>query len=588
MMVLDRLAAPFSARARMRAGLDLIRRGKGARGFRHLARAARRGSMEAQYRVGRCYLEGQAVPQSRTEAVRWLERAAQRGHTDAQLALAALCTQGAGYEIESAGSIAALFSQNRATEPDYDAAVRWAGLAVEGGSAKAQALLGYILTFGPPTLRDLRRAEQLYRRSASVGCPQGSLGLGLALLRAARDEAGQREAATEIRKAAAAGLGDAIYVLGAMTELGIGVTRDLAAAAELFRVAAEKGIRQGQSRWGLALLRGHGVERNLVAGESWLRRAANAGDAEAAALVGHLHARGGELPPNYAEAALWLRRAAEQGHAGASRMLAQLYLTGAGVAVDPKAAAHWLRRAADVGDKPSQADLGNLVLAGDVPPQTLEARQWFERAANAGDLVAAYNFAVSLAQGVGAERDDRGAMMWLRRAARSLPLAQYWYGRMLVEGRGLDADPAEGRVWLARATEAGVVDAQVMLGEMMVNGRGGPRDDDAALALFDKAARQGHAGAMFALGVLADGRRDVAGRTAAQDWFRQAAERDHPYAALMLGRYLARGLAGTTNLVESRRWLEAARAAGVTGAELDLVRGSAREAAPARANATAA
>jgi TPR repeat protein len=159
---------------------------------------------------------------------------------------------------------------------------------------------------------------------------------------------------------------------------------------------------------------------------------------------------------------------------------------------------------------------------------------------------------------------------------------------MLVEGRGLDADPAEGRVWLARAADAGVVDAQVMLGEMMVNGRGGSRDDDAALALFNKAARQGHAGAMFALGVLADGSREVANRAAAQDWFRQAAEQGHSYAALMLGRYLARGLAGITDLVEARRWLEAARAAGVTEAELDLVRWPARDAASAHAGATAA
>jgi hypothetical protein len=56
----------------------------------------------------------------------------------------------------------------------------------------------------------------------------------------------------------------------------------------------------------------------------------------------------------------------------------------------------------------------------------------------------------------------------------------------------------------------------------------------------------------------------------------------------MLGRYLARGLAGATDLVEARRWLEAARAAGVTEAELNLVRWPARAAASAHAGATAA
>jgi uncharacterized protein len=38
---------------------------------------------------------------------------------------------------------------------------------------------------------------------------------------------------------------------------------------------------------------------------------------------------------------------------------------------------------------------------------------------------------------------------------------------------------------------------------MMVNGRGGPRDQSTATALFEKAARKGHTGAMFALGALA-------------------------------------------------------------------------------------
>ena len=69
-------------------------------------------------------------------------------------------------------------------------------------------------------------------------------------------------------------------------------------------------------------------------------------------------------------------------------------------------------------------------------------------------------------------------------------------------------------------------------------------------------------------------------RATALDWFRRAAERGHPYAQLMLGRYLAHGLAGTTDFVEARQWLEAARAAGVTAAELELVRLPAHETMP--------
>ena len=119
-----------------------------------------------------------------------------------------------------------------------------------------------------------------------------------------------------------------------------------------------------------------------------------------------------------------------------------------------------------------------------------------------------------------------------------------------------------------------------MLGEMMLNARGGRRDQDAAGALFAKAAAQGHAGAMFALGVLVDGEGDGADRTSAQHWFRQAAERGHAYAQLMLARYLTHGLAGSTDQVEAQRLLKAAQAAGVTQAQLELERLSRSEAAP--------
>ena len=80
MTILNRLAAPFSSHAGMRAGIELIERGRGAKGFRHLARAAFAGPSRRST-AWAAAISTACVPQSRTEAVRWLERAAQRGHT---------------------------------------------------------------------------------------------------------------------------------------------------------------------------------------------------------------------------------------------------------------------------------------------------------------------------------------------------------------------------------------------------------------------------------------------------------------------------------------------------------------------------
>jgi hypothetical protein len=509
--LLDRAVGLLAPAAALRRAIALTDRGEVARAFRLFARAARAGIAEAEYRVGRSYLEGSVVPVSRADGARWLERAAIQGHVDAQWLLGVLYAHGVGtpanrQQIQCGGAAPSLFSAGEAPQPDFVAAEKWARRAAEHGSADGQALLAYILSCGPESMRNPEEAHRWYERSAQADCPQGALGYALSLMRLVKCEEDKLNVAVHLRRAAQAGLAPAIHLLGVLTERGAGIERDQAAAAQLYRQAAAKGNRSGQASWGRALMWGLGVEPNPAEGESWLRRAALAGDPDAAALVGDLYVKGGALPPNYAEAAIWFRRAAETGHCTAARALGLLYLSGAGVARDPKEAAHWLRISAEAGDPHARVDLAILLLkgVGDGRPEDLaKARRWLEQAAESGNLVAAFNYGLCLLEGAGLERDERKAAQWLRRAADGVVDAQYWYGRMLAEGRGVEADAEAGRAWIARAAALGMADAEAALAEMMVNGRGGPRDQSTATALFEKAARKGHIGAMFALGALA-------------------------------------------------------------------------------------
>jgi uncharacterized protein len=574
----DRVVCLLPAPLALRRAIRLAKMSRTGRAFTLFARAARAGLPEGQYRVGRCYLEGSGVPASLAESMRWLERAATQDHAEAQWLLAAVYIHGAKSDQDrQTGEFAQprLFSTKQELEPDYAAAEKWARRAAECGSADGQALLAYILTSGPESMRQLEEAHRWYERSARAGCPQGSLGYAQSLARLVDDEQGHREVAEHLRRAAQAGLPTAIYLLGVLTERGIGIKRDQAAAAELYRQAATKGNRSGQASWGRALMWGLGVERNPTAGESWLRRAALAGDPGAATLLGQLYLKqDGSLPPNYAEAAVWFRRAADAGHPIAARTLGLLYLAGSGVARDPKAAANWLRIPAKAGDSQARVDLANLLLRGEVdahPGELNIARLWLEQAAQSGSLIAAFHYGVCLAEGVGIERDETLAVQWLRRSADGVAGAQYWYGRMLVDGRGVDPDLEGGRAWIARAAAVGIADAEAALAEMMVNGRGGKRDHVAAMALFERAAGKGHVGAMFALGMLRGGGYEVPmDRALAQRWFRAAAERGHIEAQSILGRYLARGLAGDRDPDSACLWLGRAAAQGQADARLEL------------------
>ena len=246
-----------------------------------------------------------------------MQRAASHGCVEAQSLLAALCLQGfvRGVSADSAGrqprADQLLFGDETLADPDFGSAITWARLAAVAGSAKGQALLAYILSHGPESMRDLDDGEQWYKRSAAAGCPEGSLGYALSLARYAKDDEGWRLVREQLNHAAEAGLPTAIYLLGTLADQGLGTARDPEAAALFYRDAAENGLRPAQLRWGIALMEGAGVAQDFVAGETWLRRAALAGDPEAAVLVGNLCLGNGELPPNYAEAARWYRRAAE-------------------------------------------------------------------------------------------------------------------------------------------------------------------------------------------------------------------------------------------------------------------------------------
>ena len=337
------------------------------------------------------------------------------------------CDPWPGPRVADAGSSARLFAATEATAPDFETGLHWARKAAEGGSADGQAVLGYILTSGPETMRDPDEAHRWYERSAAAGCPQGALGFALSLARTAKTPEQQAQVAENLRRAADAGLPTALYLLGVMTERGVAMPADRAAAIQLFRQAAEKGNRPSQARWGMALMEGLTVPANPVEGESWLRRAALAGDPEAAAVVGDLYAKGGKLPPNYAEAAMWFRRAAEAGHRGAARALGMLHLTGAGVPRDAGGSGALVPRLG----RGRRSDGARWIsptcccAAQGGTEDAIRTREWFEQAAASGDLVAAFNFGVCLAEGVGVERDDR-------KAARVAAPRRRWRGERAV------------------------------------------------------------------------------------------------------------------------------------------------------------
>jgi TPR repeat protein len=494
----ERLAPPLGPERCFRLGEALCDSGAFGRAARLLGKAAARGHVGAQLRMGQLYLSGQGVPPSRTEAARWLRRAAEAGHPPAQQAYAEFLWSGQG-AAESPG----LFAAPSATGQDRESAILWAERAAAAGLPEAQALLGQILCFGPEPQRDTARGEAMFARAAEAGRPEGHLGLALLLNRRAAESSAIMEAVRRLfARAAEGGSAYALFALGVMAERAAAQDDSVwPQAAGFYAEAAKRGHRGAQARWGMFLAEGLGCARNSIEGESWVRRAALAGERDAAAWLGDRYARPqGELPPNVLEAVGWFRRAADLGHGGAARRLGEMYRDGS-AGTDARQAAALFRQAAQLGETAALADLQALIMAGAVP---------------AGVMID---------------------------TIEALPAGQYWYGRLLLRQARTEADQAEARRWIARAAASGMIAAEAVLAEMMLHGRGGPPDVPEAVRRFEAAAGGGHLGAIFALGVLYAGAAGVPrDLPRSEALLREAAARGHVPAQAELAKFTASGL----------------------------------------------
>ena len=112
------------------------------------------------------------------------------------------------------------------------------------------------------------------------------------------------------------------------------------------------------------------------------------------------------------------------------------------------------------------------------------------------------------------------------------------------DGSGLTAksDFAAARYWYKRASDHGVARASYQLGTMYHQGIGGTVNDDAAQALFTKAADAGYVPAMLPLAFLYASKPDFVSKRRAADWAVTAAAADDPEGHLVAGYLWEKGL----------------------------------------------
>jgi len=511
--------------------------------------AAEQGNLQAYDRIANLYKNRLDDP---NEALRWYQKAAERGYSLSQYSLAKMLKYADGiphdyakacYWFEKAAeqgdemaarNLAEHYAIGSGVEIDERKASYWYLHAAKLGDDQAQYQIGHRYEYGNGIEKDFKQAEYWYRQGAK------------------QNNYDCKEKIKDIRsfkrylKAAKNGDAEAQYILASRYIIGLGTGQNPEQALHWYLCAAELGHAAACYQLGELYEEGDGVEKDETAALNWYRQAVALGSKEAAKRLAALDALqqlesgmtqgdpeahyqlglryedGEGVPRNHEQAVQHYRMAAELGHGEALFALGRLHERGGwfGFKINDSEAVPWYEKAAQQGHGEAQYRLGIIYDSSEkkrgVAKDDSKAVHYYQQAATQGHAQAQYALGRLYAKGVGVAKDEARALHWYEQAAqqdhqdakrriedlkRLLALstsreddidAQYQLGLTYDYGRGVERDFVRAVKHYRNAAERGHTDAQYEMGNMCAYAQGTAHSESEAFNWYLKAALQGH------------------------------------------------------------------------------------------------
>ena len=330
-------------------GLNAYKEHRYIEAVEHLQRAAERGYSEAQLILGSCYFNGDGVNRNIDEAVQWFRKAAEQNNIQAQFRLGMCYLTGIGVN-------------HRENE-----AIFWLQKAAEGGCSDAQIGLGD-LYFKEGERHDLSKALECYEKAGEQARSSRANEMAVCLLyttvveKANEGDAhfqflaheaysegkegitkNDKEALKWLLKSANSGYSPAEMKLYSVYKDGMqGVPTDIKEATKWLKKAADHGHVEAQFLLGSSYYLGiNGFIKDKTEGVKWFEKAANQGLDLAQLALGAYYVE----QYNFSESVKWIQKAAEQGNVQAMSTLSECYKKGVGVDVSYEESEYWRKRA---------------------------------------------------------------------------------------------------------------------------------------------------------------------------------------------------------------------------------------------------
>ncbi|MGB0587391.1 MAG: tetratricopeptide repeat protein [Limisphaerales bacterium] len=401
----------------------------------------------------------------------------------------------------------------------YRAALPKLMTQAEQGDRRAQLIVGNLLATERPTgKRDFEESIKWHQPGADAGYAALQFLIGARYQKGNGKAQNDPEAMKWYELSAAQGNPGAINNVGWMHgngRAGAGEAND-EKASEMYLKAAERGNSVSQNNIAMRLFSGDGVEEDKEKAFYWHKRSAENDNGRGQYFLALRYDTGQGTEPDLEKAVHWYQRAAENDHRaeydssqgdytyGAQMKLSDIYREGRGAKRDLARALYWMARTTEF--ERSEAVNAFLKHETAIGRKAAELHGPLQKYLDEGWPVSPRN-----------SRDIQEA------AEQGDAQAQYELAALHVLGLGgVGRQPTKVLEWAGKAAAQGHAGALFYLGICHEEGRGVPSDPAKAREFFVKAATQGHAGAENHLGVLAE--KSEAKREVVAAHFAKAAE----------------------------------------------------------------
>lgn len=452
--------------------------------FDLFTKASAKGYPLADYWLAQCYETGSGVPKNLSEAAYYYDRAiltGQDSQKNAQKEFMTRLQQDAATDAEAAEAYTVCLQNGWGVAKNPAEMVRYATIGADKGNPVCMQILGEAYLNGTGTTENIGKALPL------------------------------------LKKADAAGVRNATYLLGWMNETGTGMPVNFLEAVRYYRCAANQNHPLGCNNMAIMYMKGMGIGRDLYKAIYWFEKAAALGDSNAKenlkifaekyitkqrdnqerAIAGYIMLVAGQhekglkmmekvapkepfaygllssaygsdafIPKNYEKALRYATLGAEKGDVLSKNNLAAIYYNGYGVLVDYRKAAELWAATAATGDYEAAYNLGTMYMNGKgVEKNEAKAVELFTEASNAGYLPAVMTKGVFSCTGRGFSRDYNEGFRMLKQCVpfiNSCTLqAKAQIAGCLADcyrnGHGTTADPVQTDYWQALASAGNVV-----------------------------------------------------------------------------------------------------------------------------------